>query len=440
MKKFLVLLLALAMLITCFALTACGDDEQPGEEQNQDGDGTPDPSGDEPHTHAGGEATCQAKAVCADCGEEYGELAAHDYDKDGVCSVCGAVDPEVEAAKKAAEEAAAPVIEQIKALEAITAVDADNYADVQAKYDAANGAYGDLNKDAKAVVGADNKEILTAVKNLIKKYETALAAAKALEEYKTTLAGLPTISVAKATITLDGEFDTDALDKCSPMTLTKEQCDEWNAAGRGSVDGASVVGDTALTAGAETDVSFYFMYDENNLYIVEWRCDLNWNFSAVDYVKSYTGDGSLLWFVNTGKAADWLASGSMSSAPACGLMWNAGVGGEKPGENNPQIAYFPDNTQTSPVEKTASGEWEYALKWDENQYYYVLEVAIPWADLPFTMADLEAGNISATFCSVDIVNPEFDGDSGKLWKDMGYQMQYPGVNHWHLSEPLLAVK
>lgn len=40
------------------------------------------------HTHTGGTATCQNKAVCEICGEEYGSLAAHNY-VDGVCSVCG---------------------------------------------------------------------------------------------------------------------------------------------------------------------------------------------------------------------------------------------------------------------------------------------------------------------------------------------------------------
>ena len=31
------------------------------------------------HTHSGGEATCTKKAVCSVCGEEYGELKAHDF-------------------------------------------------------------------------------------------------------------------------------------------------------------------------------------------------------------------------------------------------------------------------------------------------------------------------------------------------------------------------
>lgn len=53
-----------------------------------------------PHVHSGGTATCIQKAVCSDCGKEYGELAAHKYstvwksDKTShwhVCTVCGDV-------------------------------------------------------------------------------------------------------------------------------------------------------------------------------------------------------------------------------------------------------------------------------------------------------------------------------------------------------------
>lgn len=51
-------------------------------------------SEDNEHTHTGGTATCQAKAVCTVCGQEYGGYAAHNY-ADGVCTVCGAKEPVV---------------------------------------------------------------------------------------------------------------------------------------------------------------------------------------------------------------------------------------------------------------------------------------------------------------------------------------------------------
>ena len=48
--------------------------------------------------HTGGTATCQRKAICARCGEEYGDFAPHDYSNDWTsdsakhwhaCKVCG---------------------------------------------------------------------------------------------------------------------------------------------------------------------------------------------------------------------------------------------------------------------------------------------------------------------------------------------------------------
>jgi len=43
-------------------------------------------------THTGGTATCQSKATCTVCGQQYGELAAHTYDNacDTTCNVCSA--------------------------------------------------------------------------------------------------------------------------------------------------------------------------------------------------------------------------------------------------------------------------------------------------------------------------------------------------------------
>lgn len=47
--------------------------------------------------HAGGTATCKAKAVCTECGEKYGQLAAHRYNEDNVCTECGSTIPACEA-------------------------------------------------------------------------------------------------------------------------------------------------------------------------------------------------------------------------------------------------------------------------------------------------------------------------------------------------------
>ena len=57
-------ILLLVVMLACVAIFgACFDDE----------------TGTSECQHRGGVATCQKKAVCDKCGEEYGELAAHAY-------------------------------------------------------------------------------------------------------------------------------------------------------------------------------------------------------------------------------------------------------------------------------------------------------------------------------------------------------------------------
>ena len=56
MKKFLLISLLLTLALGCACALA------------------------EDHTHSGGTATCQAKAICAVCNQPYGEVADHDWD------------------------------------------------------------------------------------------------------------------------------------------------------------------------------------------------------------------------------------------------------------------------------------------------------------------------------------------------------------------------
>ena len=75
MKKFLQKGVALiCVLANMVGLAACGGGETPQE-----------PTGE--HTHYGGTATCENKAVCEGCGESYGEYGDHDYVY-SICSVC----------------------------------------------------------------------------------------------------------------------------------------------------------------------------------------------------------------------------------------------------------------------------------------------------------------------------------------------------------------
>ena len=413
MKKFLSLMLVLAMLMTCIAMVACKEDKPPVDDDPVDetpDDETPDDETPDDETPENPDDTTT---------EEDEEAKA----------------------QAEAEAAAAPVIEKIKALEGWPEVTADNYDTLKAEYEAVDAAYDELDKAAKKCVDSDTKKILNNAKAALKAYDDVLKAQAAEQEYLEKIAGMPTNAIVKATITIDGVMDEIVETKSNPMTLTKELCDSWmvtKADGTKTTNeyGAGVVGDTTLTDGADTDVSFYFAYDDEYLYVVEKRCDLNWLFTTTDFRKPYASDGSLVWFVR---------GGNDTVKPICGIQWNGGTketieqANPRPGENVPVLGLFTQDDQPNSVEMTADA-WERAIGWDESTFFYVLEVKIPFADLGFTAADIEAGDIGTTFCSVDIVNEEFDGDTGKLWKGMGYQMQYHGVNQWKWCYRLMAVK
>jgi hypothetical protein len=404
MKKFLSLMLILAMLLTCIAMVACKEDKPPVDDEPTDetpDDETPDD-----------ETPDETPETPDDTTEEDEEAAA----------------------KAAAEAAAAPVIEQIKALANWAAVTADNYESLKAEYETVDAAYDALDKDAKKCVDSDTKKILTNAKNALKDYENVLKAEAAEKEYQAKIETMPVNNIVKATVTIDGILDDVVANKSTPLALTKEQCDEWNNTPDLKAIGAGVVGDTSLTEGADTNVSFYFAYDDNYLYVIEKRCDLNWLFTTTDFRKPYASDGSLVWFTR----------GSNDTAkPICGIQWNGGTketieqANPRPGENVPVFGLFTEDDQPNSVKMDADA-WERAIGWDDSTFFYVIEVKIPFADLGFTAADIESGVIGATFCSVDIVNEEFDGDTSKLWTGMGYQMQYPGVNSWKWCYRFLA--
>lgn len=90
LKKLLVVVLLLTLVVG--VLAACGKKDPPP---------TPDDPDTPPvckrHTTKGGStATCQKKAVCGKCGQEFGDLAPHSY-VDGKCKWCGAEKPKVDA-------------------------------------------------------------------------------------------------------------------------------------------------------------------------------------------------------------------------------------------------------------------------------------------------------------------------------------------------------
>ena len=83
MKRFLVALLSCVTAIACVAgLSACNKEQStssstPAVSSSSQETSSSDSSSSSEHVHSGGTATCTQKAVCAECEEEYGELAAH---------------------------------------------------------------------------------------------------------------------------------------------------------------------------------------------------------------------------------------------------------------------------------------------------------------------------------------------------------------------------
>lgn len=436
MKRFLALFLVVIMALGCFAFQACDGE---GDATSAKPTGEPTSS----HTHKGGIPTCKDKAVCTECGKAYGELAAHDYGEDGRCKVCGASKSDSDDQGNGnvdAAQAAADVIEQIKALEAYAEITDENYERANAMYETALRALNALNAEASALVGNSDRAIISALKRKILDYEEALKLTDPVRYYELARRKLPVIKTYKGTVAIDGEIDAAILEKCTPMMINKELCDEWSK----SVfdDGAGVFGDTSLVTNADTKVSFYIAYDDENLYVIEKRSDLTWNFTAADHTQSYTGDGSILWFVDIGNVDSWMLNGGIEegSEPSCGLMWAAGTSKQTVDNNKPMVGYFPYDDQSAPEEKLIFNAWESGFKWNSDKSEYVLEVAIPWSELPFSAKDIENGDIAATFCSVDIVNSAFDGSATNLWSGMGYQMQYPGCTRWCWSESLVVNK
>lgn len=91
LKKLLVVVLLLTLVVG--VLAACGKKDPPP---------TPDDPDTPPvckrHTTKGGStATCQKKAVCGKCGEEFDDLAPHSYGADGKCKWCGVEKPKADA-------------------------------------------------------------------------------------------------------------------------------------------------------------------------------------------------------------------------------------------------------------------------------------------------------------------------------------------------------
>ena len=241
---------------------------------------------------------------------------------------------------------------------------------------------------------------------------------------KTKAEKIPTFDIVKlgnATITMDGVIDT-AYKQGSPLVCAVGTCKQWTADSTDEAKkGGGIVGDASLaTDYTDEDFydAFYFVYDNEYLYIAEERVDFTPNYTSNDPKQPYAGDGSLIWFVNNGEMVG-------------GIQWNAAILGKNAGDNRsegPVLGWFTDNNNQAGA---TIQNWETKIVIDGEKR--TMEAKVPLADLGVTAKDVGGGKFGFTFCTVDIVNDEFDGNTSGLWTGQGYQLQYPGVGQFERS-------
>lgn len=219
--------------------------------------------------------------------------------------------------------------------------------------------------------------------------------------------------IAQGTPTIDGKLD-DLYLQASVIELSQAACDGFTEAQKKV--GAGLVGDTSLADSDLMHSTFRFIIDDEYLYIAEHRYDLIPLYETLSFKEPYKADGSLLWFTignNASVGIDWNRATKDSSKPVFGLFF--------------------DNAQGNATQQN----WEYAIRNGGSEYEYVIECKVPLADLKLTKADFLAAKIGFTYCTVDVVNPDYD-PANFGWTGNGYQMQYIGVNNWG-SSPILMV-
>ena len=219
--------------------------------------------------------------------------------------------------------------------------------------------------------------------------------------------------IAQGTPTIDGKLD-DIYLQASVIELSQAVCGSFTDAQKKV--GAGMVGDTSLADSDLMHSTFRFVIDDDYLYIAEHRYDLIPVYETLSFKEPYKADGSLLWFTvgNVAKVGiDWNRATKDSSKPVFGLFF--------------------DNAQGTATQQN----WEYAIRNGGSEYEYVIECKVPLADLKLTKNDFLNAKIGFTFCTVDVVNADYD-PSNFGWTGNGYQMQYIGVNNW-ASSPVLLV-
>ena len=223
--------------------------------------------------------------------------------------------------------------------------------------------------------------------------------------------------MANGTPVIDGRLD-DLYMQSNYIELSQSACDEFSE--EQIAAGAGIVGapDLATPDFELMHSTFRFAIDDEYLYVAEHRYDLVPIYQTLSFKEPYKADGTLLWFTTNG-----------NGQPTVGIDWNRAT----MDSNKPVLGLFFNNDQKSAVKK----DWECVVKNCGSEYEYIMEAKIPLADLNLTKADFEAAKVSFTYCTVDIINPQYD-PANFNWANNGYQLQYIGVNNWDKA-PVLMV-
>ena len=317
MKKILALLLAAVMLLSMVAMVACGEDPVTPPANN--------PSNDEPGNDKPGEDQPGADQP----GENQPECTHEDANGDFACDLCGAdMTPEADPED---QEAADKVVKLIEKIEEITK---DNYSSFKSKINNARNRYDKLTDAQKALISEALLKRLTDAEENYTKFKAAADKAEDLTINKLLF--------------------------CSPTV-------------DGMLNVEYILG-TALSVSNEagTTVTFRFLLDNDNLYLIEERKDAT-PVKASDYNAVETGDSSVIYLTKDGEKF-------------ATLYWNASTAKSE-----------------TPVIADENGVKSYSVKavYAQDGNSYVMEAAISLADLGLTKADFEKELIGFTFTAYD---------------------------------------
>lgn len=224
--------------------------------------------------------------------------------------------------------------------------------------------------------------------------------------------------IATGTPTIDGAIDELYLN-AHAITLSQSVVSAFTPAEQKMGGGWS--GDTSVIDSEDTQINFRFAVDNDYLYIVEHRLDMYPIYGSNDFIKPFRGDGSLLWFSKDGELG-------------AGIHWNRAI----KDYDGPIFGLFFDDAQNGSVRRN----WEFSVKQYGTDCEYIMELKVPLRDLELTREDFEDALVGFTFCSADIVNPNYNAEAF-TWDKTAYQMNYIGVNSWQSGAatkmPLLLI-